>query len=164
MQSLIAIGLGHSHPVAYALGMRSVEVGQRGIYAITHLLLPHPLRRVKDDTHGIQVIYLLKRQMLGFHFIVNGIDRLKARFGLVFYAELVEFLLYGQRKIAVHLGAPCLAFLDFIRNLLVYIGVLILETKVLKFGLDRKETKTVSQRRIDIKSLTCDFIALVGSH
>ncbi len=150
VQSLIAIGLGHSHPVAYSLGMRCVQVGQRGIDAITHLLLSHPLRRVKDDTHGIKVIDLLKRYALGLHLAPYRIYRFQACFRLIFQAHPYELLLYRLGEVVVDSRPTCLGGLDLVADTFVSRRMLILEAEILKLGLDGEKPQSMGQRRIYI--------------
>ena len=118
----------------------------------------------KDYSHGIEVVHLLERQVLGLHFLVYGIYRLKARLGLVLYVQFVELGLDRGGEIGIYLAAPLLGGLDLVGDILIYVGVLVFETQVLKFGLDGEQAESVCQRGVYVECFSGNLIALVGRH
>ena len=73
VEALVAVRLGHREPVAHALGVRGVHVGDEceGLPA-AHLLL---LRRaVDDDADGKEVVDALKLAVLLLHLLPDGVD------------------------------------------------------------------------------------------
>ena len=164
MESLITVGFRHCDPVADTFGMRPIEIGKRGIYAVTHLLLPYSCRRIEDDTHGIEVVDLLKRNTLSLHLTPYGVHRLDACLSLVGEPHGGKTLTNRCREIVIdHLA---LLFASFYKRCYTSIlgRMLELEAQVLQFGLYAEQPQAMGKRGIYIEGLACDLVLLVGSH
>ncbi len=164
MQCLIAVGLGVAYPIARALGMQLVEVGNGGIYLPAYSLLLALVGAVEYYAHGVEVIDLLKRDVLGFHLAPYRIDRLKPSLGIIGYSHLVELLLDGQREVVVNGGTPRLRLPYLFAYTRVCGRMLIFEAEILKFGLYCKQAESMGQRSIYVESFTGYLILLVGRH
>ena len=132
------------------------------VKAVVQLLL-HAFR-LKDDAHGQDVINLFERHMLGLHFIPDGIDRFDAGQDMVFQSHLIQLGTDRCGKLCKDLVAfsGCLFQLAF--NLLILLGVFILETEILKLGLDLIQSQAMGQWGVDIECFASYFELFVGLH
>ena len=83
VQGLVAVGLGSRNPVARTVGVQAVKVGYGRINIPAQSLFLGGVVTLKHNSHGIEVVHLLERYMLGFHLLPYGIHRFEPGLGLV---------------------------------------------------------------------------------
>ena len=90
VQSLIAVGFRVVHPVAQTVGMRLIYLVYSHIYleAFVYLLRAN-LRRI-DDSHGEDVIYLLKGDVLVLHLVPYRVWTLHACLDFVLEPHVIK--------------------------------------------------------------------------
>lgn len=164
VERLVAVGFGICNPVAGAVGMRAVEVGEGRIELETHLLFGHPFRRVENYAHGVEIVDLLEGNMLGVHLAPYRVDRFEARLGLVLQPHSVEALENRRGEVVVDHLAAGLALGNEAGDALIFPGVLIFEAQILQLGLYGEETEAVGEGGVDIEGLAGNLILLVGGH
>ena len=114
MESLITVGLGDGYPVARAVGVKLVEVGDGRIYRPTDAFLLRRVIAVKNDAHCIEVVDLVERHMFGLHLVPDGIDRFETRLGVIFETHFVKTALDRLGEVAVYSGTARLTLLNFV--------------------------------------------------
>ena len=162
VQGLVAVGLGMVDPIAQAVGVRLVNLAYRhvNVEALVHLLFT--LLRLEDNPHGQDVIYLVERYVLVLHLVPNGIRAFHTRLDFILQPHLVENLADGGGETCEQRVAPFLRAGQLVLDSLVLLGMLELETKVLKLGLYLIKPQPVGQRRIDVQCLASYLILFVG--
>ena len=162
VQSLVAIGFRMREPVAEALWMWLVDAAGDGIYleALGYLIL-HPFV-LEDDAHGQNVVYLLKGDVLVLHLRPDAVGRLDACLYLIFESRSVETLSDGGGELCKDGVQMVLHVGQLLLDITIFLGMLIAETQVLKLFLYLVQAKSVGQRCIDIQSLSCYLVLLVG--
>ena len=162
MERLIAIGLGLGHPVAQAIGMAAVNLGQSGINleAVAHLVIS--VLRLEDDAYSQDVEYLVEGDVLVLHLAPNGVRRLYPLAYLVLKAHVVQNLLDGLCELLKGLVTRDLRGLQLMHDAVVVVGMFELEAEVLKLRLDFVQSETMSQRRVKVLCLACNLILFVS--
>ena len=150
VQSLIAVGLRMIYPVAQTVGVRLVYLVDSHVYAEALVNLLRAKLRSVDYAHGEDVVYLVERNVLVLHLVPDRVGALYARLNLVLYAHTVERLAYGFGKGGEYLVALGLCVSQPCLDILILLRMLVAERKVLKFGLNLVQTKTVCKRSIYI--------------
>ena len=164
VQSLVAIRLRRRNPVSQSIWMRTIEIRYRGIY--------HPrLRFLVDvilalvyypDSH--YVIYLLERHILGLHLVPYRIDRLYSLLHLILIALFVQSLFYRVDKTSEEIVSLLRARQQSILYIAVNLRILIFKSEFLEFRLYSKQSKPMSERRIQVQRLASDFQLFVLRH
>ena len=162
VQSLIAVGFGMVHPVAQSVGVRLINLADGHVYleALVDFLRTH-LRRIYN-AHRQDVIYLLEGDVLVLHLVPDGVGAFDACLEFVLYSHAVESLAYGSGELCEERIALRLRVGELVLDVIVLVRVLILERKVLQFGLYLVQSETVCQRSIDVHGLAGNLILLVG--
>ena len=164
MQCLVAVSLRIGNPVARAVRMQPVDVGNRRIYLPAYPLLLARIIAFKHYSRRIQVIHLLKRYMLALHLVPDGIDRFNPRLSLIFKPHRIELLNHRRGEIAVNSLALRRRGLNLLADTFERVRMLIFETEVLKLCLNLKQPQAVRKRCVDIQSLTRNLILFVRRH
>ena len=152
MQRLVAIRLGHREPVAQALGVGLIHIGNDRI-GLPALHLFQLLRTVDDDADGKQIVDALEGALLLLHLLPDGVDRLGAALNVTLDASGLNFLFYRLYE-ALDIGiASSLCSAKFLADMVVGIVLHILEREVFELALKLIETQLVGQRRIEISRL-----------
>ncbi len=102
--------------------------------------------------------------MLVLHLVVDGIYRFQTCLGLVLYSKFVELGLDWQGKVGIHSAAMGAGRLYFLLYILVYIGMFVLETKVLELGFDSEQAQTMCQRCIYVEGFAGNLVPLIRGH
>ena len=162
VQSLIAVGFGMVHPVAQSVGVRLVYLAYCHVYleALVDFLRTH-LRRIYN-AHSQDVVYLLEGDVLVLHLVPDGVGAFDACLEFVLYSHAVESLSYGSGEVCKERIALSLCVGELVLDVVVLVGMLILERKVLQFGLYLVQSESVCQRSIDVHCLACNLVLLVG--
>ena len=164
MERLVAVGLGDRHPVAHALGVGGVEVGDHrvGGPALALLLLA---RAVDDDAQGEDVVDPLERYVLLAHLGPDGEDRLGAALDVVLHAQGPQPLLDGHQE-AGDEGTPLGGrLLELGHDVVVVLRLEVFEGYVLQLALDLVETQLVGDLRIEVHRLPALLAPLLaGEH
>ncbi len=90
VQRLIAVSLRMVDPVAQAIRMTLVDLVQGNINLETFIDLILPVLGDEHNTHGEDVIDLLKRHVLILHLAPDGVGALDACLDMIGEAHLVE--------------------------------------------------------------------------
>ena len=160
----VAVGLGGAYPVAGAVGVQAVEVGDLAVDVPAYAFLVGLVGALKDDARGIEVVDLAEGDVLGLHLLPYRVAVFDPGLELILEAHLVETLANGRGKAGKHLLVVGRRFLDLLVDGLVGLGVLILEAQVLELGLDGKQAQAVGQRGVDVECLAGYLVLLVGRH
>ena len=128
VQCAIAIGLGGAHPVAYAVGMQAIQVGDFTVYVPAYALLVALVVTLKHDACGIQVIDFLKWDVLGLHLLPYRVARLHSSTELIGQSQVVELLAYGVREAGKEFVTALFAGFNLLLDAGINLGVFILET------------------------------------
>ena len=164
MQCTVSVGLWCAEPVASALGVQAVQVGDFGIYVPADFFLVGLVWAVKHDSGGIQVIYFFKRNMFRFHFVPYGVYRFYTSLERVFQPHCVETFLDGCREFVENFISMSFGSGDFFAYGFISLRMFIFEAQVFKFGFYCKQAETVSQRSIYVKGFTCNLVLLAREH
>ena len=164
MEGLIAVGLGVGEPVAEALGVRGVYLGECGVDAVALVDLFGAILGCEDDTYGQDVEDLGKADVLVLHLAPDGIGAFDARLDGIFHTYLVEGLADGRSKFVKDSIALGLRLCQLFLYLGIFFGMLVLETEVLQFGLYLVEAKAVGQGRKDVERFAGNLVLLAGQH
>ena len=116
----------------------------------------------EDDSHGEYVVNLLKRDVLVLHLVPDGVGAFYSLLDGVFYSHLVECLLDRACKLVEEFVSRLLCRFEFVFYRGILIRVLIFKTEVFQFGFYLVKTESVGERGIDIQSLSCNLVFLVG--
>ena len=162
VQSLIAVGFGMVHPVAQSVGVRLVYLAYCHVYleAFVDFLRTH-LRRIYN-AHSQDVVYLLECDVLVLHLVPDGVGAFDACLEFVLYSHTVESLAYRSGELCEERIALRLCVGELVLDVVVFVGMLILERKVLQFGLYLVQSESVCQWRIDVHGLAGYLVLLVG--
>ena len=162
VECLIAVGLGVGEPVAQTIGVRLVDLrdGHVDVEALVDLLFPDS--RGEDDAHGEDVVDLLEGDVLVLHLVPDGVGGLHTFLDLILDTHLLQGVLDGVGELGKQFVARNLCRKQLPFDGCKVIGMLELETEVLKFRLYLVQSQAVSQWCIDVERLTSDLILLVG--
>ena len=150
MQRFITIALGHAYPVAQALCAWVVEVGDDGV-DLPAIFLLFFQRRLYDHTYREEVIHLIKRYMLGLHFVPDGMYGLRPAIYLKVKVIGDQVFFYGLDKLIDVSGTVALGLFQSLCYLLVDVRLRILQRQVFHLALYLVEAQPVRQRRVDVR-------------
>ena len=163
VQRLVAIGLGQADPVAQAVRVRLVKVGDDAVGAPNVCLLVG-LVCVEDDPNRKHVVHLLEADFLGLHLVPDAEHALGPAHHLVGDAGFVEALLDGHRERVDEARAHGFGLPQTRADLPVILWFLILQAEIFEFRFDVVQAQTMRKRRIHVQRLRGDFLLLVGTH
>ncbi len=152
VETLVAIGLRHADPVAQALRVGLVHVGDDGVGLPTlHLLLLQ--RGVEDDADGKEVVDAIDTTLLLLHLLPNGVDRLGAALDMKFESGLGEVLAHRTDE-ALDVGVSgALRGVEFLLDQIVGVVLEILQREVLQLALELVEAQFVGQGGVEVTGL-----------
>ena len=156
VQGLIAVGFGIGEPVAETVGVgligaRTDAVDAEAVVLFLFRVARH--QRVEDNPHRQQVVDLIEGHVLVLHLHPHAVGAFDARLDVIVVALLVQLLANRDDELLVggfQLGAYGL---NLFADLLVDLGLFVLEAEVFQFLLDFVEAEAVGQRRVDIQRL-----------
>ena len=160
MESLVAVGLRVGEPVAQTLRVRLVHAADGNIDAEAVVNLIFFGFGVIDDAHGKDVVYLVEGDILLLHLVPDGVGSLDAGLDGVFDAHLVELLADGSRELLEERLALGIGMRKILLDFGILLRELIMEGKVLKFGLNGVKAQPVGKWRIEIQRLAGNLVAL----
>ena len=161
---MVTIPLRGGEPVAQAIGAVAVDLRDGRVDVPAAVLLWVPILTIKDDTHGKEVIDLLKGNPLNLHLTPDREASLDTRLHLVAEAHRVKACLQWCSEAMEEILTTSFTLLHLALDLCVGIGMLVAEAEVLQLGLNGEEPEAVSQRRVEEGGFTCDLKLLVGLH
>ena len=164
MERAVAVGFRIADPVAQAVGVHLVEVGDFAVDVEANALFIGLVVTFEYDTRRIVVIHLVERYMLRFHLLPNRVVRLDACLELVFQAQSLQALIDGSGESSENLLIMWRVGNDLLLNRLVVFGVLVFETEVFKFGLNGKQSQAMRQGGIDVERFACNLVLLGWWH
>ena len=135
VQGLVAVGFGMADPVAQAVGVGLVYLGDGDIDVEAVVQLLFHIARFEDDAYGKQVIDFLERYMLGLHLVPDGIDGFYPGEDTVFQAHLIQLGTYRGSEVFEYLVTLNGGGFQLLFYFAVFFGVFVFETQVLKLGL-----------------------------
>ena len=135
VESLISICLRMVEPVAQAVWMALIYSAYCNINVETFVDFVGALFRSKDDTHGKDIINLIKRNVLVLHLIPNRIRTLHSCLDFILYTKRVEGCTNRRGEVFEEFFALLFRHRKFICDILIFFRMLILEAKVFKFSL-----------------------------
>ena len=139
MQGLVSVRLRRRDPVAYPFRVRTIELRDGRIDHPALVFLTHRLVRREDDSNGHQVIDVLKSTLFAHHLLpdrIDGFDTRLEREGITHRGEAFPDRL---GKLLETLQLRRLYFLQLIVYLLPGFRMLVFETQVFQFRLDREQ-------------------------
>ena len=166
VQGLITVVLRMFHPVPYPVWLVPVDVGDDGEHMVA--LVPFGLSRAwcrrEDDSHCIQVIYLVEGDSLGHHLVPDGIRSLDPF--LDFKIESCRFQGLGDRgdEFVDLLLLVCHVPVDLGGNVVVGLRLLVPQPDILHLRLNLIQTQSVGKRNEDEHGLAQDLVPLVLRH
>ena len=141
---MVAIPLRCGEPVAQAVGAIAVDLCNGRVDVPAAVLLWVPILTIKDDTHGKEVIDLLKGNPLNLHLTPDREASLDTRLHLVAEAHRVKACLQWRSEAMEEILTTSFTLLHLALYLCIGIGVLVAEAEVFQFSLDREEPEAVS--------------------
>ena len=128
VQSLITIGFRVANPIAYPVGMRLIYLRQTDVDVETIVHLHFWRSRFEDDAHRKYIIHFIESDMLGLHFVPDGIDRFDTCHNTIFQPHLIELLTYRSCKLSKHLVTFSCRFFQLQLYLTILFRMLVFET------------------------------------
>ena len=159
VQAFVAVGLGHTQPVAQTFGVGLIHVGHdgEGLPAL-HLLLFEC--RIDDDTDGKQVVNTLEVTLLLLHLLPDGVDGLCAALHVELQSDGLQPLPDGFDE-TINVGvAALLRGVQLLLDHVVGIVLQVLQRQVLELALQLVETQLMGKWGIEVSRLVAD--ALLG--
>ena len=124
--------------------MQTVPLGEEGVNLPAAQRLGVVIVVVEHHSHRIDIVNVVKSQLLALHLLVDGIGALYACLNLILEAGGVELLPHGSHKL-VNDALTRLAALLYEAHYLRILGrMLVAERQVLKLLLYLEQTQTVS--------------------
>ncbi len=158
VQRLVAVDLGDGDVVLELAGHGLVQPMQRAHrHVAVHLRFHH-------HAETIYVQHLRERQLLVVHLAVDAVERFLAPGQFGHDAGVGQPLLRGFQDTLDHLAAVAARGLDGFLQRGVAERRADLEGQLLQFAVDRVETETVRDRRIDLHRLQRDTAAFLRRH
>ncbi len=164
VQRLVTVGLGHRNPVAQPVGLRGVDIGNRGVDLPALRFLGGERQRIEYDADGEKIVDLLEGNLLALHLHPYRIDALHAARNLVVDAVAVERRNDRRRELLDQLAARGLRFLQLPRDLGILLRKAVLHAEVLQLALDGEQPQAIGQRREEVDRLAGDLDLLVHRH
>ena len=152
VERLVAIRLRHAEPVAQALGIGLIHIGDDriGLPALHLLLL---FRTVDDDADGEEVVYALEAALLLVHLLPDAVDRLRAALDVTVDTRCLH-LLRDRLDEPFDIGiARSLCLVELLADHVVGIVLHILQREVFELALQLVESELMGQGSIEIGSL-----------
>ena len=161
VQAFVAVGFGHTQPVAHPLGIGSIHVGNDGEDLPAVLLFLVRLA-IQNDTDGKKVVDALKIATLLLHLLPDGVDAL----GTAFHVELetcsLQLLFNRTDEVGDIEVTRTLRFVQLVLDHVVGIVLQVFEREVFQFRLD--EVELVCQGCIELACFLSYLAALfIGS-
>ena len=152
VQALVAVGFRHRQPVAHALGVRGVHVGDEcERLPARHLLLL--ARTVDDDADGEEVVDAFEGALLLLHLLPDAVYGLCTAFHVEVQSGLGQFLFHRSYK-PLYIRVACrLRGVQFLLDVVVGLGLQVLQRQVFQLAFQLVESQLVGQRRIEVGSL-----------
>ena len=157
MERLVHIGLWVCDIVLEAVRHRAEHIVDKSENIVTFC------NSCDDDTYSILVVDLVDVLVSDENFAVDTVNALYSAVDLRRLSEILGLEAFGNALLD-DFDKGFTFFLLIFENtldLVVSIGVKIMESKILKFLLDSSDTETVSDRSVDIHSLQSDISLLV---
>ena len=161
---MVAIPLRCGEPVTQAVGAIAVDLCNSRVDVPATVLLWVPILTIKDDTHGKEVIDLLKGNPLNLHLTPDREASLDTCLHLIAEAHRVKACLQWCSEAMEEILTTSFALLDLALDLCVGLRVLVAEAEVLQFGFDGEEPEAVGQRCVEEGGFARDLKLLVGLH
>ncbi len=152
VERFVAVGLGDGNPVAHALGVGRIEIGDNRISRPAQLFLLLA-RAVDDDAQGEDVVDPLERYVLLLHLGPDGENRLGAALDMVLDPEFLQPLLDRYKEPRNESPALVGALFELGDDMFVILGLQILEGDVLKLAFDAVQTELMGNLRIEVHGL-----------
>ena len=138
VQRLIAVRFGRGDPVADTFGVRAIELGDGGIDHPALVFLTHRLVGGEDDTQRHQVIDIFESTLLLHHLLPNRIDGFDARFEGEAITHRLQAFTDRTGELLEVLELAGFDRFELVVYILPCVRVLVFETQILEFGLDRE--------------------------
>lgn len=160
VQTLVAVALGHGEPVAKAVEVGGVFVGdeRKHFPAIVFLF---GRRRVDDDAYGKEVVDAVEAALLFLHLLPDGIDALGASLHVVAQPLGVEHLAYGRNEVFDIGVAGTLSGVEVFLDHIIGLRLEVFEREVFELALEFVESQFVRKGRIEARGLGGQCLANV---
>ena len=129
-----------AYPVAQAVGMRLVYLGNGDIDVETVVELFFHVAWFEDDADSEQVINLLERDVLGLHLVPDGVDRFHTCQNPVFQPHLVQLGADRSSEVVEYFVAFGGGSIQLFFYFGIFFGVFVFETEVFKLCFDLVQT------------------------